>query len=620
MRLSALNCGGRASRQTRRCPAAEFTGETWLFRNYSTVRALPLLATFLASSLTAMVAESASELANELLRKLGAAEAEAAKQQKPPAPTAPLSRSAGHQKLAVDGRAYMLRTVAELIRSGVTSDSVDNGTLSQLQGLLVDYPDLAKVAERWNMAAVAEYIATEKDADQEIRDAIRAAAADLREGQKPADLDGALANLRSMARKYPDESRGSRSPARLVQVRELAVLLRFTKAFQDVLAERSEARLREAGERLRALYQSSEVPGLSGTEVRALLDETGRKLGMPSLDDAEREVGAIIATAMAASSPVELDPLLDQLIRVSRMWADFSLYESTKSKARLGSVGLEFVARWQDFLAAKADGRTRDAQSIIERLLQFAEKEPTYPRGKLIEAKSALGAEPGAALVAEVTPAGEKLLAGIKTLNDLLTQMPVINARLASFPGTYFTVPQDLERIARGYAALRTGNLAAADMAVGGGFDRHPKVAELRAQLCLQMAAVAFHEKGSLALQPDEKLPDYLRRLSADALERKAWPRLKEIFDTTADYSAFRGTLRREDGDALHAFLGARNLDRAGVWTASVASYIAALEAGSAFVPVDEIKKRLDAIRREHPGEYARGSRPPGTSETPPPK
>ena len=97
-------------------------------------------------------------------------------------------------------------------------------------------------------------------------------------------------------------------------------------------------------------------------------------------------------------------------------------------------------------------------------------------------------------------------------------------------------------------------------------------------------------------------------RLAADARQHKDWHRLRDVLETPSRFLGSGQFVATGDRNAVRSFLAARNLDEAGVWPAAVTAYIQELKNAATFLPVEEIKERLEAIRREHPDDYQRGS------------
>ena len=206
------------------------------------------------------------------------------------------------------------------------------------------------------------------------------------------------------------------------------------------------------------------------------------------------------------------------------------------------------------------------------------------------------------------------MLARITKLEELEDALKELQARRDElFNADLHTVPHDLESILAAYHLLRAGDVAGASRRAMGGFDKHRKVVELRAELQLRILSAALEAPA----QPGENPSSFMLRLASEAQRRKEWRRLAQILEAPERFPSAFHTVDHADRFAVRSFLAGRNLDEAEVWPAAVETYIRTLKTGSVFVPVDEIKQRLAAIRAAHPDDYQRGS---DQASAPPPE
>lgn len=131
-----------------------------------------------------------------------------------------------------------------------------------------------------------------------------------------------------------------------------------------------------------------------------------------------------------------------------------------------------------------------------------------------------------------------------------------------------------------------------------GGFNRHPKVAELRAQLSQKVVAAMLHAEGEAAPKPGESATDLARRLAADAAGKKDWVRLNEILDAPLHTVGLHNVFLPTDAKSVRSFTTALTLEAGGLSDAAVESYTAALSGGSAYLPAEEIRDRLRPLVR----------------------
>jgi hypothetical protein len=544
-------------------------------------------------------AETVEEIAAQLLRGIETERIAAEK------------KSANDQATTLrQATAFVRQHPARIKLSDFFRQNDDSDT--RLSTVLKDFPDLAKLAATWESARNDELAVWEKAACAEMEKGISEATTRLRTATQAAELDETQIKLEKLARKYPPEQSSATAPVWVSWARGIAPLSAFIRRWQEMLAAQTAGQRHEALEKLSNLFQTESLPGLSDSALIGLLNDRAGKLGMPSTDQAEETVRNAIGKAMAASKPIELDPLLEQMNRSRALWENVRMGDGDKrSLARLAEVGRDFVARWQDLLALRASGQNARAAETIKELVQTAKSEPVYPRAKLFEAAAALRAVGNAELSAPdgaKSNAMEQWLAGIKTLENLEAHISEVTGDYAIKSGEYGIDISDLEEIAKGFTALRVGNFREAGRATFGGFNRHSKVVELRSALTMRLAAAMLRADGAQAPRAGEGLREFVQRLATDALQRKDWQRLRKVLETPGEIPGQNDVVQWSDSQAVRAFVAGHNLDEVGVWAAAVASYVEAVNYGSAFAPIEEIKQRLVTIRREHPEDYQHGS------------
>jgi hypothetical protein len=217
-----------------------------------------------------------------------------------------------------------------------------------------------------------------------------------------------------------------------------------------------------------------------------------------------------------------------------------------------------------------------------------------------------LASQPPKGAPADEGSPADKILASIKTLDDIEPNLPAFKKAAEADMARFHTVDHDLETLMTAAAAVKHGDFSRTSMALFGGFNRHPKIPELRQQLALALMAGILDAKGETAPKPSETAKQLAHRLANDARERKAWGRLREILEAPGRYHTLNDTFAPSDTVAVRTFMAGQNMEDAAVWQEAASSYIAALKTGSTFIPVDAIKQRLELLRKQHPQEYAR--------------
>lgn len=554
---------------------------------------LPLVVGFVLLA-HSFAADTAKELSAQLLHQLAIEE------------TAALKRSDSNRAAVAKNAGEALRQALSEDRSRSHEWRSSDHNIPRLKGLLAEFPELTKRAEAWEQACLKEDEQWEKEAIAEMEKAAHAAVVKVRAVQRAADLDEPISQLLLLLGKYPYDRSASIWPSWVSCARAVSDLQSFTSALQGVFVAEEAGQQAEALTQLRYLFRCEEVIFLPGTELRAIRNARARALGLPSTDEAEQAVRALIAKAIAATQPAELDPLLEQINRCRALWIDIRSHDPESHELeRLNNLGREFVAKWQDYLVKHAN-HADDAWLTVSFLADTAKGEPIYPRSKLLEILASMRATEAADPEAKKTPEtkAEELLASVKTLEDLDAQIVKLRGTGPRAGVEQYALIQEIQRMREALALLGTGNLEDAAKANSAGFSKLPKLIELHAQLTIRILAKALNAEP----QAGESAGDFIMRLAADARQRKDWHRLRDVLETPSRFLRPGPLVTVGDRSAVRSFLAARNLDEAGVWPAAVTAYIQALKNAATFLPVGEIKERLEAIRREHPDDYQRGS------------
>lgn len=541
-------------------------------------------------------AQTAAELGRELLTRLH--EEQAAGQ--------------GSQQA---GDVARLAQAAQIVRECIIAEDASLRALSRATPpkeavlLLQGRPALQNLAERWEAQREKEIDDRRIAASNEVEAAARELIAKVREATDAAELNAPMSKLSTLAAKHPGPADPQFGRGQLVAAGNARLVLDFARLWQTMLVSESAGEKLGAAAALTRLAGTKSVPTLANSELISMVNGAARRLGILSLDEAEDSVRAIIEKAMSAKTAAELDEPLERLIRARSVWERWTPEDpADRSPRRTYEAGAEFLARWQEVIVKRASGDFRGAGYIAKSLAQTAQREPLYPRGKLLEIQQALE-HPPADAAAKPNSAADTILARMKTPGDIAANFAAFKASTANDDEHRFhTVVNDLARIQAGAIAFENGDLNEAWTATQGGFDKHPKVPELRAQLKASVISAVLRTDGESTLRPGEGGGEFAVRLAREARDRKDWSRVRELLEAPLSRYNLASSFAPGDLPAIRSFFAARNLEAAGVWHEAVASYVAALKTGSEFVPSTEIAKSLDAIRRGHPDDFARGT------------
>lgn len=324
-----------------------------------------------------------------------------------------------------------------------------------------------------------------------------------------------------------------------------------------------------------------------------------RSLGVLSPEDAEKAVGKLIEQTLAATSAKELDPIVQELHAKKDLWSmarDFCPREIAERTARAE----RFVGSWQEYLAAKAAGSPDRMSSVLLTLTSPEMSVPGVPRSMLLT----LGMEKqnAAPPAVPVESRFTQLLAECKTLTDLETKLGEIESTTQQSQNGLRTFAE-LRSIHRGYQDAKAASQPEIAFEQTTPADLPPTVQELRLQLTAFKLARQF---ASPTVEGDTPLA-FLRRHFASAREAKDWRVMKHVLEAASALGLRSQLCLPSDGAALSHYLAGLNFEAAEIGRFAVASYIAALKAGSDFVPIEELRERLKNLRSKNAADYEEG-------------
>jgi hypothetical protein len=272
------------------------------------------------------------------------------------------------------------------------------------------------------------------------------------------------------------------------------------------------------------------------------------------------------------------------------------------------NASFRFVIQWQDFLSAKNHENTAVEQSILTNLLnsQQLDSPNLIPRSRLLAESAALGeaaksANPDTLRVAAAEAQRAKIIAGIKTLDDILPvlgQLSVLNTQISDNGEV-----GELTRYGSIYADAKNGLPVKFDVLSfqggynGQGADR-PELSAIKSQLQLYVLPIYLNAGPEQRPQPNESVTDYLNRLLSLAETKNDWIELKKL--TMIQQKLGYTSLPPE-------FFAGLDQETAGQYALATQSYILTLRANSLNLPTKLVGDRLDAIKRDHPDDYAEG-------------
>jgi hypothetical protein len=313
-----------------------------------------------------------------------------------------------------------------------------------------------------------------------------------------------------------------------------------------------------------------------------------------------------------AKVPTDLDPVLAELTKAKNQPENRRFYNEETQRNRSQIEGAyRFVARWQDFLVARAAQNQNQIRQCVRELASMEVQ--LMPRSEILaKTQESLPAE-GEAIKSDrrAEEAADELVAKVKKLDDVAELIAELHKLSDSQrtgnvgSGNLQPYLQTLQEIDQSYHEYQTG-LPINNNIVKSNNRMPVSVLPLHNQLILTVLPRYINAPAEVKPKPGEGVLDFLNRAVEEAKERgdidliiRARQALRRM-EHAAPHS-------KNENRVLHDVQAARNQDAAGQYTLAVVSYESALKVGSDIVPVKWIGKQLDEIKKNHPAEYKEG-------------
>jgi hypothetical protein len=310
-----------------------------------------------------------------------------------------------------------------------------------------------------------------------------------------------------------------------------------------------------------------------------------------------------------AKKPEDLDDLIAEMSKHGNTnYGGDPALQGSPDLLRQYSSAVEFVKKWQEYLAHLADGQTDQARSDLQVMSQNNYGEGLLPRSKILELESPdrLIAQASKPAEATSTPAmqAQAILDGIKTLDDMKTGLQKLDPLRQSDMQELQSVCSQLQEMEDNYVNIKAGLPLQPAMYYGYNPNGISVPPAIRSQMLLLTLQVQFNSFKGLPPAADEKPADYIDRVIADATARQDWDLLRRA-------DAARGSLTSNLGPAfsggVESIIAGVHQETAGQYALAVQSYETALKNDDPAIPAKIIGDKLTAIQRDHPKEYADG-------------
>jgi len=417
------------------------------------------------------------------------------------------------------------------------------------------------------------------------------------------------------------------------------------KALEDAAKREAEARKRpdedRAGNRETQMFLSRLQAAMSATQphqVDQALNELSGYATTPQMqeavanvrlaikkdrDAAENSYASQVAAALnqaeeavkTAKTPQEIDAPMKALSAFRNQQGNDRRSEETRMLLNKVSPTLNFLQRWQDYLAAKAAGSENRARDSLRNLLNNENVE-FIPRSQIL---LELQKYPTDEDRNEPTKTEEidAIVAKMTTLDDIpqaiqqLRQLVGRNRYGYGGGEPLGATISALNTLERNYREYQAGLPARLETPVQMPDFASPAIVPLRVQLLVLALPRYFGGGPDVAFKPRETVQDYLTRLTNEAQQRGDATLLTKVrhAQRAISGSSYAGEGYSAEQTAMNSYVAGQNQEKAGQFMLAVISYESALRAGSDAIPAKQIGDRLAALQREHPQDYEAGLR-----------
>ena len=353
--------------------------------------------------------------------------------------------------------------------------------------------------------------------------------------------------------------------------------------------------------------------------------------------EGEAAVQAACDQALKATAPKDLDAPRQALVQWLEKREDTRATPSARNDRTRQRVqgALNFINRWQDYLAARANGNDeRSLNELLRTMLTGSGSEASLnlpiQRSAILALikpdRSTNGNSAASKRTAgEIAVALDAALDRAKTLDDLPAAIKDVQAVRDDQAGGYNGTNSNdlnaalgaLQTLYQTYLEFRAGLRTNLELMssrydistrISGGIESH--LVPLRAQLVAlelpRLLGAPLTEKPN----PGETLDVFWRRLLDAAKQRGDWAAVAQGLDVgrtlvfTGDPRGAEGYNRELDTTGFKSLLAAFNFESAGQYAQAVAAYLNALGSPVPDLPVALIGERLAALKKDHPKDY----------------
>ena len=317
--------------------------------------------------------------------------------------------------------------------------------------------------------------------------------------------------------------------------------------------------------------------------------------------DALRRASDVVLKARKAS---DLDASLIELHRLAAAPARFRSGNPERESANRLYDAARFLRQWQNYLWAVEGEKFDNGIRILTDLAQTEQSPLDIPRSEILARARWLEGKDSAQADNYAAP----ILQSIHSLDDLPKALTQLKLRPAYKSQALSNLVNGLEAVCKAYLAFKQGVATTLPPTYWQTGDTNQIVTRLRAELLLLVLPRILGVEQTDPPKTGETVEDYLMRMRAAAVARHDFELLSRTISAAREISSsIAGPGQSLIGQDYTSFLYWRegqNAERAKRFFEAALAYRRALSSATPAIPVEFIGERLDAIEKEHPGEF----------------
>lgn len=376
--------------------------------------------------------------------------------------------------------------------------------------------------------------------------------------------------------------------------------------------------LQEALNQVQSVVPSEDVQKLCA-KILATAQAQAEARDKAVIDQATTQVDAAMKATFAAKEPKDLD---DQIIQLSNLSLsrDYNNSQAVQRKVEQARSAVTFMCRWQDYLANKNNGNIDAARAVLQKLSQDTSSYPFVPRSEILQRIDALGVDKSSVTDQLPSLKGKKL-ADVEALRRETVELKYKNSNNQQIESRLRALQQladAQQQVAAGLYGQAFSYCTNANRY--GGMEAQQDMLPLTMELLMTFLPQYLEVATTYPAKADETPVAYLQRVNDASRAKGDWKTTSKALEAYRQVAFGNGQTPAwitGDAQAITAFIQGQNYESAGMYREAIAAYKRVIAQTGDNIPIEEAKKRLETIRKEHPQDAEAAEKTPETRPYP---